>query len=238
MTCRARRSAGRNTSAPDGSVGLDAAPATPPPNEPTLDQVLAESIAQPSMRRHQTDETTIRHLLQEIAARSKLRAKDDPNMDDPYATVRLLHETARLWRSRYEREVRARLPDITLAQSTVLIHLAQREGVNQVALAQILDIRPISLVRLLDRLEAAGFVARMPDPDDRRAHVLALTTKALPIIEYIYDLTRKTYDEVQLGISEPEAIHLRALLCRIRSNLMNHRGEIPSSEPLRTPRDA
>jgi MarR family transcriptional regulator for hemolysin len=238
MTCRARRSAGRNTSAPDGSVGLDAAPATPPPNEPTLDQVLAESIAQPSMRRQQTDEATIRHLLQEIAARSKLRAKDDPNMDDPYATVRLLHETARLWRSRYEREVRARLPDITLAQSTVLIHLAQHEGVNQVALAQILDIRPISLVRLLDRLEAAGFVARMPDPDDRRAHVLALTTKALPIIEYIYDLTRKTYDDVQLGISEPEAIQLRALLCRIRSNLMSHRGEIPSSEPLRTPRDA
>jgi DNA-binding MarR family transcriptional regulator len=108
---------------------------------------------------------------------------------------------------------------MTRARCAVLIQIAQHEGGNQAALAQILDIRPITLVRLLDRLEAGGLIARMPDPRDRRAHVLALTAKALPIIEYIYDLTRKTYNDLQLGISKAEASQLRTLLRRIRSNL-------------------
>jgi DNA-binding MarR family transcriptional regulator len=201
----------------------------PPFGEPTLDHLLAEPIVQQLMRRDRTDAATTRHLLQQVAAaQPALRAKDDPNADDPnaddrdaddpYTIGRLLHETARLWRRRNDREVR-QLPGMTCARCAVLIQLAQHEGVNQAALAQILDIRSITLVRLLDRLEAAGLIARMPDPQDRRAHVLALTAKALPIIECIYDLRRKTYDDLQLGISKAEANQLRALLCRIRSNL-------------------
>jgi MarR family transcriptional regulator, transcriptional regulator for hemolysin len=93
------------------------------------------------------------------------------------------------------------------------------ERPNQSALAQILDIRPIALVRLLDRLEAGGFVERITDPDDRRAHVLALTAKALPIIERIHELNRKTCNDLHLGISEAEATQLRVLLSRIRSEL-------------------
>ena len=63
-------------------------------------------------------------------------------------------------------------------------------------------------------------VARMPDPHDRRAHVLTLTAKALPVVERIHDLNRKTNDDLQLGISKAEARQLHALLCRIRSNLV------------------
>jgi MarR family transcriptional regulator for hemolysin len=204
---------------PGGCATQGSASARAPSGEPTLDQLLAEPIVQQLMRRDQTDEATIRHLLQETAgARPALRAKDDPNTDDPCSIGRLLQETARLWRLRCDRELR-QIPGMTRARCAVLIQLAQHQGVNQAALAQILDIRSITLVRLLDRLEAAGLIARMPDPDDRRAHVLALTAKALPIIEYIYDLTRKTYDDLQLGISNAEANQLRALLCRIRSNL-------------------
>jgi len=196
-------------------LGLGSAPS----GEPTLDQLLAEPIVQQLMRRDRTDEATIRHLLQATAdARPALRTKDDPDTDDLYSIGRLLQETARLWHLRCDREVR-QLPGMTRARCAVLIQLAQHEGVNQAALARILDIRSITLVRLLDRLEAAGLVARMPDPQDRRAHVLALTAKALPIIERIYDQGRKTYDDVQLGISEAEANQLRALLCRVRSNL-------------------
>jgi MarR family transcriptional regulator, transcriptional regulator for hemolysin len=186
----------------------------------------------------QTDEANIRHLLQETTSQQVLRAKNDPNTDDPYTIVRLLHETARAWGGRHKRKLRAQLPGITLAQSTVLTQLAQHEGVNQVALAHILDIRPITLARLLDRLEAAGFVTRMPDPNDRRSHVLALTVKALPVVETVYDLTRKIYDDLQLGISKAEAIQLHALLCRIESNPRNRRSDIPSSGPVRVRRDA
>jgi len=219
MIGRARHSPGQDTSTRDGGTALDAASARPPSDEPTLDQLLAEPIVQQLMHRDQTNEASIRDLLQETAAaRPALRAKDDPNTDDPYTIGRLLHETARLWRRRYDGEVR-QLPGMTRARCAVLIQLAQHEGINQAALAQILDIRSIALVRLLDRLEAAGLIARMADPRDRRSHALALTAKALPIIEDIYDLTRKTYDDLQLGISKAEASQLRTLLCRIRSNL-------------------
>jgi DNA-binding MarR family transcriptional regulator len=59
----------------------------------------------------------------------------------------------------------------------------------------------------------------MPDPTDRRAHILALTAKALPIIESIHDLNRRACGDLQLGISETEASQLRALLSRIRTHL-------------------
>ena len=167
-----------------------------------------------------TDETTVRRLLQQTsAAQPASRAKDDPRADDPNMIVRLLLETARLACSRYDRALRAHLPGMTLGRCSVLIQLAQHERPNQAALARILDIRPITLVRLLDRLEAGGFVERIPDPDDRRAHVLALTAKAWPLIESIHELNRKTCDDLHLGISETEATQLRVLLSRIRSAL-------------------
>jgi DNA-binding MarR family transcriptional regulator len=130
--------------------------------------------------------------------------------------------------------VRTEVPGLTRARCIVLIHLARHAAVNQVALAQALDIRPSTLVRLLDRLEAGGFVTRMPDPDDCRANVLALTAKALPIVEHIYDLTRKTDDELQLGLSKAEANQLRALLCRIQSILAGRLGEFSSPKPIWT----
>src|SRR6202453_5323371 len=167
-----------------------------------------------------TDETTVRRLLQQTsAAQPASRAKDDPRADDPNMIVRLLLETARLSCRRYDRGLRAHLPGMTLGRCAVLIQLAQHERPNQAALARILDIRPITLVRLLDRLEAAGLLERIPDPDDRRAHVLALTAKALPIIERIHDLNRRACGDLQLGISEAEASQLRALLSRMRTHL-------------------
>src|SRR6202040_4294631 len=64
MTGRTRRSADRGTSTPGGSTSLGSASARPPSAEPTLNQLLAEPIVQQLMRRDQTDEATIRHLLQ------------------------------------------------------------------------------------------------------------------------------------------------------------------------------
>jgi DNA-binding MarR family transcriptional regulator len=198
MTDRAWSEADRDRCAPDGSAAPGGASALRRSAESTLDQLFAEPIVQLLMHRDRTDETTVRCLLQQAAAaRPAWQAKDDPSADDPSPIVRLLqlHRTARLALGRYDRELRAQLPGMTCARCAVLIHLAQHKGFNQAALAQILDIRPTTLVRLLDGLEAAGFVERMPNPDDRRAHVLALTARALPIIASIDDLTRQTYDD-------------------------------------------
>lgn len=235
MTGSARRSVGLDTPILDEHMLPGAASIRPAFDEPTLDQLLAEPIVQQLMHRDRTDETTIRGLLHEIAvARPALPPRNDPNTDDPNTIVRQLEETTRLWHRLIDRELHAQHPGMTRARGFVLIHLARFAGLNQAGLSQTLDIRPSTLVRLVDRLEAAGFVARMPDPDDRRAHILALTAKALPIIEYINDLTRKTDDQLQLGISKAEASQLRRLLCRLWSNLTGRLAEFPSSEPLRT----
>jgi DNA-binding MarR family transcriptional regulator len=120
---------------------------------------------------------------------------------------------------------------MTCARCAVLIHLAQLGSGNQAALAHSLDITPITLVRLLDRLEADGLVARMPDPHDRRAHLLAPTAKALPLIACIYELAERIEREAQVGLSDAEATQVYALLCRIRSNLAIGAGKLPSTDP-------
>ena len=72
-------------------TAMNAAAVPPASNEPTLDQIFAEPIVRQLMRRDQTDEATIRHLLQETAAaRLALRAQADPKTDAPYTSARLL----------------------------------------------------------------------------------------------------------------------------------------------------
>jgi DNA-binding MarR family transcriptional regulator len=183
------------------------------------------------MRRDRTDEETIRHLVRRTASsRSARQATDDADRVDCCPIVSLLHETARLWCGRYDREIRAQLPGMTRARCVVLLRLVQHEGVSQANIAQILDIRPITLSRLVDRLEAAGFIARTPDPGDRRAHILTLTGKALPIIDRIDDITKKIGDDAQFGITPTETAQLRALLCRVQANLAGRPGVFPASE--------
>ena len=221
-----------------GMAGRGAEPGLvrPPSGEPGLDELLADPIVQQLMRRDRTDEAATRRLLRQIAAApSATPVEDDPVTDDPDETARLLQESARVLRDRCERALHGRYPGMTWSRCSVLIHLARQQGIKQAILAESLGIRPITLVRLLDRLEADGFVARLPDPDDRRARLLVLTAKARPIIDYACDLTRKTYDDLQLGISKAEASQLRALLRRIRSNLTDRLDETTASEPLGAP---
>ena len=210
----------------------------PGPGEPTLDQLLAEPIVQQLMRRDGIDESTTRRLFQQAAlARATRNLGGIPpgscGEDDPITIFWLLHETARLWRKRYEREIRARIPGMTRARCAVLVHLAHYEGVNQPGLARALNIKPTTLLRLLDRLEGVGFIARMPDPRDPDAYVVALTAEALPMIERIYELARRVYDEAQLGISNLEANQLLTLLHRLKPNLSAGPSQVPPGEPVR-----
>ena len=208
----------------------------PRPCEPTLDQLLADPIVQQLMRRDGIDELTTRRFLQQAAlarAAQNLCGLSPGSCagDDPVTILWLLHEAAQLWRKRYDREIRARIPGMTRARCAVLVHLAHHEGVNQAALARALNIKSTTLLRLLDRLEGVGFIARIPDPRDPQAYVLALTAGALPMIERIYELTRRVYDEAQLGISNVEANQLLTLLHRLKPNLSARPGQVPPGVP-------
>ncbi len=147
----------------------------------------------------------------------------------------LLHETARLLHRHCEGAVRARLPGMTCARCVVLLQLAQHRGLNQAAIARSLDIAPITLVRLLDRLEAAGLIARLPDPDDRRAYLLTPTAKAQPLIACIRDFIRMIETEAWLGLSSTEINQLYLLLCRLRSNLLIGPNQTLSADPAQDP---
>lgn len=152
----------------------------------------------------------------------------------------VVHDLARLMRRRYEQYARAERLGLTRTQCTVLAHLARQEGVNQATLAQSLDIEPITLVRLLDRLQELGFVQRKPDPQDRRAYVLELTPKARPMLERIYGLAAKVYEEAQTGLSKAETEQLLALLHRTKANLAHRTSEdgVPAAGALRRKRRA
>lgn len=151
----------------------------------------------------------------------------------------VLHDVSRLLRRRYEQRLRATGLGLTRAQCAVLVNLARQQGTNQACLAQVLDIEPITLVRLLDRLESAGLIARKPAPKDRRAYVLELTAKARPVLDKIYDLALDVYDEALTGMSKADTARLLSELHIIKANLVARTDTSkPASRPVRSKRRA
>jgi DNA-binding MarR family transcriptional regulator len=131
----------------------------------------------------------------------------------------LVHDVARLLRKRLEQRARAAGIGLSRAQWRVLAYIARCEGMHQAALAAILDIEPITLVRLLDRLEAMGLVERRLDPRDRRQRNLFLTDRALPELERIRQLGTEVREEALAGLDEASRKRLLAELGSIKSNL-------------------
>ena len=92
----------------------------------------------------------------------------------------LVHEVARLMRRSFDRRVQSL--GLTQAQWRALVHLSRCEGMNQAALAEILEIQPITLTRLLDKLQQSGWIERRQDQADRRMFRLYLTELAKPLL--------------------------------------------------------
>ena len=95
----------------------------------------------------------------------------------------ILNDVARLLRT--YADYRAAQFGMTRAQWAVLVRLDRSEGLNQSELAEMLDLQPITLTRLLDKLCDSGLIERRPDPDDRRAKRLFLTSAARPLLEQL-----------------------------------------------------
>jgi len=140
---------------------------------------------------------------------------------------REIYEVSRTIRRYFDR--RARAMGFTQAQWAALLHLDRNQGISQAGLADILEMQPISLARILDRMESAGLVERHPDPGDRRAVQLFLTPQAAPILKILH----KVVDEIRViaskDLSEAEQGQVVDVLRRVRANFGVTETEIPAS---------
>src|SRR6201986_4324165 len=130
----------------------------------------------------------------------------------------LVHDVARLFGRRFNQRALLFL-GLTRAQCKVLGYLARNEGINQAGLADLLEIRPMTLVRQIDRMQEAGWIERRPDPTDRRARRLFLTEKARPVLGRIWDVATETQDQVLAALTPDEAEQLIDLLRRAHGPL-------------------
>ena len=130
----------------------------------------------------------------------------------------LLVDIARLLRRNFSR--RSQPLGMTEGQWRVLARLSVNQGVTQAALAELLEIQPITLVRLIDRLEAAGLVERRPAPKDRRAFHLFLTPAAQPVLDQILQLAQETRQEAMAGLSDRAREQMIDALVVIKANLL------------------
>ena len=97
--------------------------------------------------------------------------------------VVLLYDVARIMRTKFDQRARAR--GMTRAQWHILARVEHNPGVSQRELAAICEVEPITVARLVDRLEARGLLERRPDPSDRRVWRLHNLPAARPVLEEI-----------------------------------------------------
>jgi MarR family transcriptional regulator for hemolysin len=122
---------------------------------------------------------------------------------------------------------------ITRAQWVVLVRLDRFEGLKQAELAEMLDLQPITLTRLLDRLAECGLIERRPDPNDRRAKLLYLTPKAKPLLEQLGDLGSELMGTALAGVEREHVELMVAQLAIVKENLrqaIQHKNAAPSAE--------
>ena len=138
----------------------------------------------------------------------------------------LMYEVTRLLRREISRRVQ-RL-DLTNAQWMTLMRLGLNEGINQAALAELLEVQPISLGRTLDRLVEAKLIERRPNPDDRRAFRLFLTDRAQPVLDDIYTIASEVREQALAGMPAETRVVVIEALTSMRDNLMGN-GTAPAS---------
>jgi DNA-binding MarR family transcriptional regulator len=149
---------------------------------------------------------------------------------DPIRNIGFLFkDVSRLWVRFFEQ--RATQLGMTLTQAKVLVYLSRNEGSTQARLAELTDTDPMTLVRVIDRMEKDGWLERRPDPSDRRAYRLHLKRAADPVLAEIYRIGDKARGEALAGLSQDDRARLLDLLERIHANLVQL---VPnSSEPAR-----
>jgi MarR family transcriptional regulator, transcriptional regulator for hemolysin len=131
----------------------------------------------------------------------------------------VIHDVARLLRKNFNRRVQCL--GLTQEQCRVILHLSRCEGIQQVDLAEVLEIKPITLARLLDKLQENGLIERRRNPDDRRAFRLYLTRDAHTVLENILSLGAATRADAYRKISRADLEQLFSVLSRLKTNLID-----------------
>jgi MarR family transcriptional regulator for hemolysin len=129
----------------------------------------------------------------------------------------ILNDVARLMKTYADQA--ARRYGATRAQWAVLSRLNRCEGLKQSELAELLDLQPISLTRLLDRLAENGLIERRPDPNDRRVNRLYLTPAARPLLDELTALGEEVMGQVLDGLDDKAVTRLHGDLDVMRENL-------------------
>jgi len=134
-------------------------------------------------------------------------------------------ETARLIRR--EANKRAAVLGATKAQWRVLAHLKRKgDGARQIDLADSLDVEPITLCRMIDRLEEAGLAERRRDEHDRRAWRIHLTPAAAPVLVKLEAMGKAFNADMLAGISDADRDAVLRVLQRMRDNLEQNQEEL------------
>ncbi len=131
----------------------------------------------------------------------------------------LLWDVSRMIRKEFNQD--GRITCLTMAQARALVRISLHEGIKQVELAEQLEIKPMSLVRVIDSLVEEGLVERRPDPNDRRAYQLFLLPAAGVQLAKLNQLSCEIWSNALDGIPEQDVEHMTQTLQQIHANLLN-----------------
>jgi len=131
----------------------------------------------------------------------------------------LLADVSRMMRRAFNKHLEGSSSSLTLAQARALVYASRHEGIRQSHLAEMLEILPITLTRLIDQLVTDGFVERRPDPNDRRAHQIFITKQAPSILNSIKQAANAIQADALAGLDEQQASQLLSALQTMRDNL-------------------
>ena len=132
----------------------------------------------------------------------------------------ILHDVARTLRTRFDQKAR-QTHAMTRAQWVILSRLDRQPGMSQNEMAAICEVEPITVARLIDRLEARGLVERRADPSDRRIRRLHLLPAAKPILETINEARESMNTRITAGLDEKTRNTLIDALLVLKENLAN-----------------
>jgi MarR family transcriptional regulator, transcriptional regulator for hemolysin len=164
------------------------------------------------------------HLMRAAVEEHALRAErmtekpgTQPGFDRNFGF--LVHDVSRLIKRRFDRQARQTGLPITRRQAAVVLYIARNEGVGQSEVATWLDLEPIALVRMLDKLHEEGVVERRAHPTDRRVRTLWLTAAARPVVTQILAINKTIRDEAFAGMPAHARDTVIDILDGIKDNL-------------------